>query len=532
MESRFARPKTWLHAHVRQNSTSRHIEAETLNKSQFSLRRLRHFYGLTPTGLHLLNFIAVYLCFSFRYSWAQSMPREQSIPSVEGPSHTYLSASPSSEAVSAPSLAEHYALGSWSGLRSEFGRRGVVPTVLLISDPFGNLHGGERTGAAAYNLVGLDFRINTGPLLGWKEGQFDIGAAVNFGTSLSRSYIGDSFQVQLADCAGAQPRLTYLSYTQTLLEGRINFRVGRLTLNSVYGEEFMGSEYFKSFASIGFDLIPEGVFFNVSGAAGYPRTTWGTRLRYSPTKRFYAQVGGYNADTQQLDGSHHGVDFSIRGPLFAIGEVGFRRFAQDDDDPKPTRNIKAGSFYTGGTHYNVSSGALNPVSGLYGLYALGDQQIWRLKLPSDTPRTEAELSRWGDAERQRHVGVFASVIVVPEPRTNIVPYFFNVGVMSYGLNPQRPRDFFGLGFAYASNSRGPVSIPPISSTEHIPLPVPPNEQTLELTYGFALRPGVLLQPSLQYLVHPKGIASVPNSLPESATIPNALALGVNTVISF
>ena len=163
---------------------------------------------------------------------------------------------------------------------------------------------------------------------------------------------------------------------------------------------------------------------------------------------------------------------------------------------------------------------------------MSDQQILRFKLPSDAPRAEAELSRWGDAERQRHVGVFASLVVVPEPRTNIMPYFFNVGAMSYGLSPRRPRDVFGLGFVYGSNSRGPVSMPSVSSTEHTSLPVPPNEQTLELTYGFALRPGVLLQPSLQYLVHPKGIASIPNGLPLGATVPNALALGVNTVISF
>jgi porin len=493
---------------------------------------LKLFCGLSPLGFRWLGLMAVSICCSLRYVCAQSMHNERSTPSVEGPSHTYLSASPSPDAVSAPSLAMQYALGSWGGIRSELGRRGVVPTLILISDPFGNLHGGERTGAAAYNLVGLDFRIDTGRLIGWKGGQFDIGGAVNFGTSLSRSYIGNSFQVQLADCAGTQPRLTYLSYTQTLQEDRMSFRVGRLTLNSVYGEEFMGSEYFKSFTSIGFDLIPEGVFFNVSGAAGYPRTTWGTRLRYSPTKRFYAQAGGYNADTQPLGGSHHGIDFSIRGPLFAIGEVGFRRFAQADDDSRPIRNIKAGGFYTGGTHYNVSSGVLNPVRGLYGFYALGDQQIWRLKLPSGTPRAEAELSQWGDAERQRHVGAFASVVVIPEPRTNVMPYFFNVGAMSYGLSPQRPRDFFGLGFVYGSNSRGPVLIPPVLSTEHIPLLVPPNEQTLELTYGFALRPGVLLQPSLQYIVHPRGIASIPNALPQGATVPNALALGVNTVISF
>jgi porin len=486
---------------------------------------------ITSAGYHSRLILAVSLCICLQSASAQSKLREQAAPSVEGPSHTYLSASPSAEALSPTSLKGQYALGSWGGLRSELGRRGVVPTVLLISDPFGNLHGGKRIGAAVYSLAGLDFRIDTSPLMGWKGGQFVIGGAVNFGTSVSREYIGNSFQVQLADCADSHPRLTYVSYTQTLLKDRVSFRIGRITLNSVYGEEFMGSEYFKSYASIGFDLIPEGVFFNVSGAAGYPRTTWGTRLRYSPARRFYAQAGAYNADSQQLAGSQHGLDFSIRGPAFAIGEIGFRNYAADDDQ-KPIRNIKAGGFYTGGTRYTVSKGALQPVRGLYGFYALGDQQLFRLKLPTGTPRAEAELSRWGDAERQRHVGVFASVVAVPEPRANIMPYFFNVGAMSYGLSPQRPRDFFGMGFAYGSNSRGPVSAPALSGTAQHTLPVPPNEQTLEVTYGFALRPGVLLQPSLQYIVHPKGIASIPNALPPGATVPNAWALGVNTVISF
>ena len=135
----------------------------------------KHFCGLTPAGFSLLCFLAVSFCFSLRYARAQSMLHERPAPSVEGPSHTYLSASPSPDALSPPSLAMQYAFGSWGGLRSELGQRGVVPTLILISDPFGNLRGGERTGAAAYNLVGLDFRIDTSRLIGGKGGQLDIG---------------------------------------------------------------------------------------------------------------------------------------------------------------------------------------------------------------------------------------------------------------------------------------------------------------------------------------------------------------------
>lgn len=485
----------------------------------------------TPRKVQLM-FLAVLLsCFLMGYACAQSESIDHLGPSVEGSKHTYLSASPSDDSVSARSLAGDYALGDWGGIRHKLGLQGVVPTVLLISDAFANVHGGEQTGATAYNLVGVDFRVDTERLVGWKGGQFDVGGAVNFGTSLSRNYIGNSFQVQLADCAGSQPRLTYLSYTQTLMKNHLSLRVGRLTLNSVYGVEFMGSEYFKSFASIGFDLIPEGVFFNASGAAGYPRTTWGSRIRYTLNRNVYVQAGAYNSDSSQLDGSKHGIDFSVHGPVFAMGEVGHKHFSESDAS-KPTSNLKAGGFYTGGTHHTVSSGALKPVRGLYGFYALADQQLWRLKAPSGSPKAESELSRWGDAERQRHVGAFASIVVVPEPRTNVVPYFFSVGAVSYGLNPKRPRDFFAIGLAYSSNSRGPTSMLSTSVNAQSGLPVPPNEQTLELNYGFAVRPGIVLQPSLQYILHPKGLASIPNSLPPGSLVPNALALGVNTVINF
>ena len=46
--------------------------------------------------------------------------------------------------------------------------------------------------------------------------------------------------------------------------------------------------------------------------------------------------------------------------------------------------------------------------------------------------------------------------------------------------------------------------------------------TLELTYGCAVRPGLLLQPDLQYIINPGG----------NKAIPNALAIGVNVVVNF
>jgi carbohydrate-selective porin OprB len=106
-------------------------------------------------------------------------------------------------------------------------------------------------------------------------GEFHIGFSNNSGTSLSQKYVGNNFPVQLADVADANPRLTYLSYTQLPFDDRLSVRFGRLTINSVYGEEFASSQYFKAFTSVAFDLVPLVIFLNAPGAFGYPLTTWG-----------------------------------------------------------------------------------------------------------------------------------------------------------------------------------------------------------------------------------------------------------------
>ena len=79
-----------------------------------------------------------------------------------------------------------------------------------------------------------------------------------------------------------------------------------------------------------------------------------------------------------------------------------------------------------------------------------------------------------------------------------------------GKGGRRPQDFLSLGVAYGGYSSA------LRSNQET------NELTVELSYGLQLRPGLILQPGIQLLIHPGGNPSTPN----------ALALGVNTVVSF
>ena len=167
-------------------------------------------------------------------------------------------------------------IGDWLGARTELANSGIEPTVLFIVDPFGNVTGGRQHGFTQFNLLAVDVTLDTDKLLGWPGGQFHIGLSNTAGGDLSTKYVGNNFPIQLSTAgAPASTRLTYLSYTQSLFDQMLSIRLGRVTINSVYGEEFLGSEYFKAFSSVGIDLVPVAPFLNAPGAFGYPFATWG-----------------------------------------------------------------------------------------------------------------------------------------------------------------------------------------------------------------------------------------------------------------
>jgi porin len=391
-------------------------------------------------------------------------------------------------------------LGDWMGVRSKLADRGVSVAVLFISDPFGNVSGGVRRGAANYNLAGFGIVFHTDRLLGWSGGQFHVGFAENFGTSLSKLYVGNTFPIQLADVADPHPRLTYMSYTQSLWEDRLSIRLGRLTINSVSSEEFLGSQYFKAFTSVGIDLVPLGIFLKAPGAFGYPNTTWGARVKFQPVKRFYAMVGAYNGDPRVKQGSRHGVDFSLLGPVFAIGEVGVR-WNYEQNSARFPGNLKIGGYYDGGTA-RVFGSRTETERGRSGFYVVADQVV----------------VHWGDPTQDRRLGVFGSLIAAPDQRINKVPYFSDAGLVIYGPSSKRPRDFIGLAAVYGSNSRDLRAAEEINPA---PAGVQSFEMTLELNYGWTFRPGLLFQPDLQYVIHPNA----------TTRLHNALAIGLNLVLN-
>jgi porin len=436
---------------------------------------------------------------------AERSPRERP---GEYPDYLFREPHPAPVLETSADFRKNYLLGDWLGARSQLADEGIKPLILFITDPFANMTGGLRRGFSEYDLLALDLFLDTNKLLGWPGGEFHLGFANNSGTSLSQKYVGNNFPVQLADVASPDPRLTYLSYTQSLFDDKLSIRVGRLTINSVYGEEFAGSQYFKAFTSVAFDLVPLGIFLNAPGAFGYPLTTWGARVKFEPVESLYAMVGCYNGDPTAKEGDRNGVDFTLRGPAFVIGEVGYRRNYGKDATGLPG-SVKLGAYFNGGSAEVFDSGLAGrpneTVQARYGFYVLGDQAI----------------VRWGDLEN-RHLGVFAALVCAPDQRVNQMPYFLDAGLVAYGFLPNRPRDFAGLGLAYGPYSSDLRHAEEVQAVTDPSVGVQNWEMTLEINYGCTVKPGLLVQPDLQYLINPGG----------NKAIPNALAAGVNVVFNF
>jgi porin len=166
--------------------------------------------------------------------------------------------------------------------------------------------------------------------------------------------------------------------------------------------------------------------------------------------------------------------------------------------------LKLGGYFNGGSVAEFGSTLTS--HGRYGFYVLGDQV----------------LVRWGSPAENRHLGIFASFVFAPDQSVNKIPYFFDAGVLAYGPLASRPADFIALGAAYGAYSSDLRSAQRIQQQTNPSVAVQSYEMTLELSCGWRVRPGLLVQPALQCIVHPGGKQSVPN----------AIAIGANIVMNF
>jgi porin len=383
-------------------------------------------------------------------------------------------------------LPQEHLFGDWGGLRTGLEARGITPTVTFVMDALGNPSGGLHHGFRQASNLGLDVQFDLDKLFRLPGASFDISFSERFGESLSQEDIGNVFSVQQV-FGGETYRLVNVAYQQRLLDDRVEFRVGRIAA----GDDFLVSPYNYVFVQNAFDGNPVGIFFNAPGMSAYPSATWGGVLKVKPTERSYVMGGLYNGDATIRADKHHGADWSMDGPLFAIGEYGYQVNGRPGDSGL-LGNYKAGVWYDDHQYTDFTTAGRGHAPfvtrGNWGLYGLFDQV----------------LMRFGEPGSNRGLGVTGSVLVSPDQSISQMPFFATAGVLARGMFPSRPTDVGGFGVAY-----GRFSDDLQDSQRRAGVGVQRYEIALELTYRLRfLGDAVYFQPDLQYIIRPGGTGRI------------------------
>lgn len=378
-------------------------------------------------------------------------------------------------------LPSQHLLDDWAGLRSKLEEKGITPRLILVTDLAGNVRGGRSQGATAPSSVELSLLFDLEKMHILKGGSILASFSERWGHKLSDTHIGNTFSTQ--QIFGFQTwRVLDVSYQQKLFDDRVELRLGRFAAM----DDFLVSPYNFGMMQNAFCGNPFGILLNAPGMSAY-YGTWAAMAKVKPTKRSYVMTGIYNGDPKVRENKYHGVNLSMKGPVFAITEAGYQINGQPGDSQR-LGNYKVGAWYDHSQLTNFESGASK--RGSWGYYGLFDQV----------------LVPFGARGSNRGLGVFGSATVAPNSRFQQLPLFVTAGVSARGLFEARPRDAFTLGVAsgYFSEElkraqQSGRSIGPGGG-------VPDRETITELTYRFDLRKGAyFIQPDLQYITRPGGI---------------------------
>jgi porin len=265
----------------------------------------------------------------------------------------------------------------------------------------------------------------------------------------------------------------------------------------------------------------------INGGPAFPLAAPGARLKVNATDNitllaavFSGNPAGRNCTGDPQECNKYGTTFSFSDGALWMSELQCKLAG------KLPGVYKIGAWYAttdfADQHFGVN-GAGNAVSladpaaagplnhrGNWGIYGLADQMI-------------SHLGKGGS------INVFLRGGVAPTDR-NLISFYMDGGVGVKGALPGRPNDMFTFGFAYSKISPDAAALDRDTLALAPPFPVRDQEVVFEMTYAAQIAPWWIVQPDLQYIVHPGG--NVPNPNNPTVAIGNAFIAGIRSTIKF
>ena len=323
-------------------------------------------------------------------------------------------------------------------------------------------------------------------------------------------------------------RLYELWIEQKLLGDKLAVRVGQQASDV----EFFDSSYDDIFvnSALGWPGIT-GINLPAGGPSP-PLAVPGVRVKAELSERITAYLALFDGDAAPPDSvldpqiaNSHGLLFRVNDPPWWIGQVKYKFEIGESRLP---------ATVTGGGWYHMmsfpdqrfsadglsladpnSSGDPRWLRQNNGLFMVYEQLLARAAPGSD-----------------KGVAFFIRASVSPSDR-NLISSYIDGGFLFTGFSESRPNDKFGIAatFARISNSARDLDrdVQFFTGTAY---PIRDFEAVLEVTYQAEIKPGFLVQPVFEYILHPAGGAVDPNDPTQTHRIKDAVMLGIRTTITY
>ncbi len=404
-----------------------------------------------------------------------------------------------------------------AALHRALARHGISLGLSDSENLLGNFAGGIKQGSTVQGVTTLSLDVDTGKALRLQGGRIHASVLDIHGQPLSGPYLGD-LQAANGNEARDGARLWELWYQQSFDSGRFDVKVGQQSIDN----DFIVSKYSGLFLNTmaGWPLLPS--FDMYGGGPAYPLSSLGLRIRARPTRRLTALAGVFDdnpgggrfaQNAQVLDPS--GTNFNLSTGTLFIGEI---QYATRLAGLRGT--YKLGGWYDTGLfpdEYLASDGLslADPRGhgvprmhhGNYSVYAVADQTVWR-----------------SSTQPSRTLNLFGRIMGAPNDR-NLIDLSFNGGLTVGDPLPGRPHDQFGVDLGIGHVSSQAAALDRASG-----LAAQGTETLVELTYQARLTRWLVLQPDLQYVIHPGG--GLINPSDPHHLVGNELVAGVRAVASF
>ena len=399
--------------------------------------------------------------------------------------------------------------GDWGGARAKLEAQGIQLGADEIAEVLGNVHAGTRRGIAAEGRLEVFANVDLTQALDWQGAFFRVNAYQIHGKGLTATRLNNLVTVSNIESAPGT-RLFALWFQQSLLQDSVSLRLGQIAAD----DEFFVSQYAPLFINSTFGW-PSILGINLPGGGpAYASARPGARLRVALTPALVWSAALFSGDPRS-DAS--GLNMRFGDGAFAISEMAYGLNFLDLPG-----SVKLGGWYHSGRVQDqrfdgsgvslaVSGGDPALRQGDYGGYAIWDQLLLRNSGTSDSG-----------------LGAFVRAGIAPSDR-NLISFHLDGG-LSYAAPFGRDGDVIGVAVSLEHVSAGQRDLTrDFRSVTGLAAPMPDFESSLEISWQAQVASWWIVQPDLQWIIHPGG--RVLDTAHPLAITPDALVLGLRTAVA-